>query len=261
VKQQTGKSSNRSPVVRLAVGLGLTGLLCGATAAKAGFVPIAPGHSSVLSGSAYQPPVGIVVAQQSTPFTAYYHPIGTFIDFSGVATGQLDDQVLSDPKTGALTFVYEIELNNEGYTSASQGSELTVSGYGPYQTSVAGRLQFEPTGPVQRSANGSSLSFYADRSGLGGPPELAVKTNATRFDANGATTFSLADVFQVNGPHGQELDTVWGTVSFKNTFRPISPAATGGTPVAVPLPPAFYTGLVIMMACGVITLVRRSMSN
>jgi len=248
-------------MVSRAAALALGTLLCGATATRAGFVPLAPGQSSVLAGSAYQPLTGNIVAQESTPFTANYQPNGTFVDFSGVATGRFDDEVLRDPKTGELTFVYQIELNNEGYTSASQGSELTVNGYGPYQTNVAGQLQFEATAPVRRSANGSSLQFYANAPGLGGPPELAVKTNATRFDANGAVTFSLADVFQVNGPHGQELDNVWGTVSFKNAFRPVGPAASGGTAVAVPLPPAFYTGLGVMMACGVITLVRRFMTH
>jgi hypothetical protein len=261
VKQQVCKASNKWPVIRLAASFALAGLLCGAATSKAGFVSVAPGQSSLLAGSAYQPPAGDVVAQQSMPFAAHYQPDGTFVDFSGVATGQFDDQVLRDPKTGELTFVYEIELNNEGYTSASQGSELTLNGYGPYQTNVAGQLQFEPTAPVQRSANGSSLSFYANSPGLGGPPELAVKTNSTRFDANGTLTYSLADLFQVNGPHGQELGPVWGTVTFKSAFRPIGPAATGGTAVAVPLPPAFYTGLGIMMACGVITLGRRFMSG
>ncbi len=202
MKQQGCKASNRRPLVALAVGIAFTGLLCGVTETRAGLVPVAPDQSSLLAGSAYQPPVGSIVAQQSTPFAAW-----------------------------------------------------------PYQTSVAGQLQFEPTSLVRRSADESSFRFDANGPGLGGAPELAVKTNASRFDANGIATYSLADVFQFNGPHGQELDNVWDAVAFKNTFHPIGPAATGGTAVAVPLPPTFYTGLGIMMACGVITLVRRFMGS
>ncbi len=263
MKQKAFKASITLAGLRLeAAGLGLAGLLLCGTAAEAGLVPVAPGQTALVAGTAYQTPVGSVVASESVPFVATYQPNGSFVNFAGFATGEFNDQVLRDPKTGHLTFVYNIQLNNEGITSASQGSELTVNGFGPYTTDVAGQLQFEPMAPVERSANGSSLRFYANSAGLGGAPELAVKTNATRFDSRGTVSFSLADVFLVSGPRGQELDDVWGNVSFKNAFRPTGAPSTGGsTVVAVPLPPAFYTGVGIMMACGIISLFRRLMGN
>ena len=247
----------------MAVGIVLSGLLGSAATARAGLVPVAPGQSSLLAGSAYSTPAGTVVARESTPFVARYQPDGTFADFAGSATGQFDSQVQRDPKTGQLTFVYKIELNNEAFTSAPRDPNSASAALDRTRPTWPASFNSRLRPPCSGRRMVRAFAFFANSPGLGGIPELAVATNATLFDAKGAVTFSLADVFRVNGPHGTEMDNVWGSVTLKNAYRPIgAPADNGGsTAVAVPLPSAFYTGLGIMMACGVISLFRRLLGN
>ena len=248
---------------------GAVGLaLLAPAAAPAGLTrSLPPGGSAVLDGTTYQAPAGNVVAQSAVPFSVHYQPDGTFANFSGTATGQLRDTVLRDPATGRLTFVYHVSLNDEGVTSAAEGSVLTVGGFGTYKTDVAGTLQFQQAAPVTRSADGSALRFSSGAPGLGGPPELAVATDATRFDAAGTLDYRLADEFRVNGPSGQELDTVWGGVTIKGVFRPAALSLPGGSgdpgagPTAVPLPPAFFTGMGVLAACAIISVCRRTLNR
>src|SRR5271165_3040608 len=111
VKPQVYRTSNRKLATRLA-GFGLAGFLLGATTVRAGLVGLAPGGSVLLVGSAFGSPGGILVARQTAPFTAAYQPDGVFVNFSGFTNGQLDQQVFRDPKSGQLTFAYQIQLNN-----------------------------------------------------------------------------------------------------------------------------------------------------
>jgi len=113
-------------------------------------------------------------------------------------------------------------------------------------------------------SNGNSIGFAGFNAGQpddqGTSRRLAfASTNTSRFDTSTAVSFSRADMFRADGPIGDDMGDVARNVTFKNAFHPTGPADT--TVVAVPLPPAFYTGLGVLMACGVITLLRRFMGN
>lgn len=265
-----GRGKRAKMLARAAAALALLGLPALGSAAHAGLAdPLSPGGSALLDGTTYQTPTGTVVAQSTVPFSVQYQPTGTFVDFSGTATGKLSDTVLRDPASGHLTFVYHVSLDNEGITSAAEGSTLTVDGFAGWRTDVAGALQFQQQAPVRRSPDGSMIRFSSGAPGLGGPPELAIATDATHFDTTGTLQYALADEFRVNTPTGVELDTVGSQATIKGVFRPAAGQVGGGTgdpggtggPTAVPLPPAFFTGMGVLFACGVITVFRRTLAR
>jgi hypothetical protein len=128
------------------------------------------------------------------------------------------------------------------YTSRSEFAVFPGFATDPFD------LPFEPMA-ARRSANVSGLRPFANSPGPGAAPELAVTVSGT-------------DVFLLNGPRGLSVADPWDRVSFRGAFRPMGLVDDGGsTAVAVPLPPAFYTGLGVMMACGVITLLRRLLGS
>ena len=204
-----------------------------------------PGKTIVVGADEELPPdpAGDVLARSVLPFSILYQADsgGTFLDFDGEAGGTLTNTVLRDASTGTLTFVYDIDLDDE-HVDASEASVLTVRGFEGLSTDVSGLLDFEQEVLATRSADGSEVRLGSDDPGLGGAPVLVVRTDATAFARTGSVRFFAGDELPVLGPDGPALEFAGGTSVILGTFEP---AADGDPPppAAIPLPPAAWSGL------------------
>jgi hypothetical protein len=75
---------------------------------------------------------------------------------------------------------------------------------------------------VTRSADGSTLTGR-EGEGLGEPPLLIVRTNATAFDQAGAARFTAGDEFLVMDDDGIDQVYLQDDAAFTGLFRPVVP--------------------------------------
>ncbi|MDB5294479.1 MAG: hypothetical protein JWO31_462 [Phycisphaerales bacterium] len=232
----------------------LCSLLLAPALASAGAVD--PGQSIPVDSVDLMLPAGSALAETSSAFAIDY--AATDRPTAGTLKGVLRSAVYD--VGGSLTFVYDVDvLDAAGFSEAAERSELTVSSFAKAKTAVTGGLDFEALVRASRSADGSRITLASDTPGLGGPPVLIVKTDATTYDAGGRATFAVAD--EVSGPYGQDW-IAGGTASIAGLLRPtivaapVDPAPSAG-PTPIPLPPAAYSGLGVMLAMGLIAATRR----
>jgi hypothetical protein len=201
-------------------------------------------------------PEGQVLAEEAAPFFMVLEAEGY-----GSATavpGTLTSTVLRERATGRLTFAYAINFagqDDEGAGGGTHQSRLSVTGFESFRTELAARLAFAPNFPGSRSADGSTLTVESDSPGQGGSPTLLVRTDATDFDAGGVLRFAASDPFLLPGPvegsgaaGGMVSVLASGEVELSGAFRPV----TDARPAPVPLPPAVFTGMGTLIACGIL---------
>jgi hypothetical protein len=228
-------------------------LLLAPAAASAGLV--SPGQTVSLHSSDLLPPTGVELATKATPFVIHYGPADPAIGFTGDLTGTLDSTVYRDG--GKLTFVYHVNLNDgSGVSGAAEGSNLSVWSFGGFKTTVAGALESEEFIQASRSKDGKMVQLSGNTPGLGGPPTLVVKTNATAYDAGGNASYFASDEVSTLTRASQ---TFSGTAMIDGTFRPVGGEVLppGPPPTAIPLPPAAYSGLGVLLAMGLLAATKR----
>lgn len=225
--------------------LPLLALLLLPAAASAGLVQ--PGESQPLNSIDFASPSGTMLDSMTTPFTIDYGMTDPVSGFDGKLHGSLHSSVYN--VGGKLAFLYDIDLNPANTISgAAEGSNLRVSSFAGFSTFLTGSLDFEELILASRSADGATVGLASDTPGLGGPPRLLVQTDATAFDKGGLASFFAADELST----GDGTAPVQGEAAGLSTFRPV-PAR----PHAIPLPPAFYSGLGVLLALGLIAATRR----
>jgi hypothetical protein len=123
-------------------------------------------------------------------------------------------------------------------------------------TIVEGAMDFESVLLASRNEDGSAVRLSSDDPGLGGAPRLIVETDAIAFDAGGTTRFFAGDELAVRTPDGLEQELVAGTAVIGGTFRPVieGPAPA---PNPIPLPPAAWSGMIVIGAAGLQRVLRR----
>jgi hypothetical protein len=235
----------------------ILGALLAPAAASAGLV--SPGQTVGLESVDLPAPGGALVATGSVPFAIDYGPSTPATGspaYPGTLAGTLHNAVYRGTD-GRLTFVYDVDLTStaDGGTAA-EGSELRVGSFKGFSTDVGGALDFENLFAASRSADGATLRLASDTPGLGGPPTLVVRTDATAYDRRGSATYSAAD--ELSTPDGSS-NLYAGQATVTGLFRPTGdgtlPPAT--PPNAIPLPPAAYSGLGLLLAMGMIVAARR----
>jgi len=255
-------------------------VLLPATPASAGLVR--PGQTVNLLADNVPMPTGTLLERKSTDFTIDYGPLTVPFNDSAKLQGTLFSAVYRG-RSGRLTFVYDIDLDNNSNTlsgGAAEASELRIGSFKSFKTTVFGTMDFEQVIRGSRSRDGSQVWLTSTAPGLGGPPRMVIRTDATAYDANGHASFLAAD--EIPTLSGSRMAS--GMANFGGMFRPITITApppppptaggtgsstggdtgTGGTgvgsnptPSPVPLPPAAYSGLGVLVAMGLIALTRR----
>jgi len=129
-----------------------------------------------------------------------------------------------------------------------------VRSFSAFRTNASGALDFEELIAARRTADGSRISLFSDSPGLGGAPMLLVRTNATSFDAAGSATFSASDEMSLLDGSSR---LVTGSATIDGVLEPMTAMGPVTPPVSIPLPPAFFSGLGVLLAMGLIGSTRR----
>ncbi|QOV87837.1 hypothetical protein [Humisphaera borealis] len=232
----------------------LSAIVCSlilASPAAAGL--ISPGETVSLSSGDFGGPVGIKLAEKSSPFVIDYGADPVF-GFDGKLNGTLHSAVYN--VGGKLAFFYDVDLDSNNFVSgATEQSELTVLSFAGFATTVSGMLDYEEAIKASRSVDGAQIVLFSDTPGLGGPPALLVQTDATSYSESGSAVFHAGDeLLTLNA-----TKAVIGSTTIEGAFQPTIGGGSGQVPpTAIPLPPAAYSGLGVLMAMAIIVAVRRT---
>ena len=236
--------------------------------------PLPPGGSVRADFNGPFMPPGTVVARQTFTQNVPLRPRGgaegqavRFVGGDGQLTDftvglTLENLVLSDPADGTLTFVYTLDTVNDDFGEPnSEFSLLTIPGFAGVAADADG------TGglTVTRSPDGSTITDRLDAAGIGYLPfTLAVKTDATAFDAGGTLDYQFGNEYVVRPvvpefPDRPDLSNFIGsgngTADFAGTYRPA--ASAGGGPAVVPLPAGVWGGGLTLAGAGLLAARRR----
>jgi hypothetical protein len=224
-----------------------------AAAVRAAVVP--PGGSFVTDGQDFVAPTGDMVASD-TRTVAFDYDLGEFTQGSDPVhfERQFTSQVLRDPATQRLTFVYRfLEVPGER-DHGIEGGSFNVQSFLNFTTDVS----TDGGWTINRSADGSNIAAESLGQGNGQIPYFVIATDATEFDTNGSLALSAEDEFNVIDPADQSslVAVLTANISLTGTFQPIVDGGNGGGGggggggTAIPLPPAAWTGLLALVVGG-----------
>ena len=223
------------------------GLVMAVRSASAGL--IAPGETATINAVGYVPPAGLLLAEKQVPFAINYGVSSPSTGFDGTLQGQLTSSVYKTDNV--LWFLYSVDLSPVGISGAAEQSVLSVGSFAGYATRVSGAVGFEEMGMASRSSNGSTVRFFGDTPGLGGAPTLLIETDATAFDARGTALFTVGD--EISMLNGQSI-MASGDASIEGVYQPVTARPPAS---AIPLPPAAYSGLGVLLGMGILAATRR----
>jgi hypothetical protein len=220
--------------------------------------PVTPGSTVTFDGTdPFVAPTGDVLGTDTRTVTLTYDPgTNTFEPGEdGTHDVTFTSQVLRDPATQRLTFVYRLEKAEQTPGSlAAEAGTFTSGAFGAFATDVT----FGDGGSwtVNRAIDGSTLTGTSPGQGQGTLPYFVVATDATEFDTNGTMTGVFADEFGVLDNEGFPTSAgLSAPFALTDTFQPIT---GGGT--AIPLPAGVWGGLVMLaVAGGALMKVRRAL--
>ena len=145
----------------------------------------------------------------------------------------------------------------DDFSGAKQASSLATDHFTGFSTDVTGMLADEPSVLGFREAMGGVVGIKSDTPGDASRSVLAIRTNATDFNSGGKAMFDVADLVLVPSPDGPIADLQMGLASIDGTFQPAG--RPNGPPTGVPLPPAVFTGLGMLLGGGLIARIRRGL--
>lgn len=263
--------------VRIALAASLTvGCLLGADPGRARAAPVEPGGSVAITGETFVAPTGEVVASDTQTVTLDYilDPLTPDTPTSFDIT--FNSQVLRDPMTQRLTFVYQLQEAPAVLPDLlTEQTSFSLSNFTGFSTDVTSTASFD----LSRSADGSTLQATDADVASADLPTFAVATDATAFDANGI--FSGTIVGDTLDPLGGPI-TVDVPFAVAGAFQPIlddddgggvggdgggdgddgggdggGGGGAGGTPI--PLPAGVWAGLIALAGTGTLTRFRRKL--
>ena len=221
----------------------LIGLLMPA-AASAGLVE--PGQTVTLSAYDLATPAGTLIDEGVSAFSLNYGVADPANGFDGSLNGVLNSKVYRTPG-GTLTFMYDVDLNPMGVSGAAERSTFTVESFVGLKTWVTGAMDFESLIEGGVSADGAMVTLRSDTPGLGGSPTLVIETDATAYDAKGMATYAAGD--EVMGSFVSDETMIDGVFAPSASIAP--------PPAVIPLPPAVYSGMGVLLALVLIAATRR----
>ena len=218
---------------------------------------VSPGQTVTVDAFDLIPPAESLLATKSTAFSIDYAATGGSLAYPGAVAGTLHSSVYRGGD-GKLTFVYDVDLTSTGkFSGAAEGSDLHVGSFAGFATDLSGALDFEDLASASRSADGKQVRLRSDTPGLGGAPTLIVRTDATKYAADGLAGYYSAD--ELTTATGSS-NTFFGSTAMNGVYRPVSAAVgppDGGPVNVVPPPPAADSGLGVLLAMGMIAVARK----
>jgi hypothetical protein len=241
--------------IALALLLVATLTLCRAPGLASAAV-VTPGGSFVTDGQDFVAPSGDVIASD-TRTVAFNYDLGQWTQGSDPVSFdvQFTSEVMRDPVTQRLTFVYRFHEAPGERDFGIEGGSFNVQSFTDFATDVS----TDGGWTINRSADGSSITAESLGQGNGQIPYFVVATDATAFDSNGSLGGSSDDEFSVIDLVEQTplVTVLTANFSLAGTFQPVvSDGGGGGGGTGIPLPPAAWTGLVALLGSGVLAKVR-----
>jgi len=148
-------------------------------------------------------------------------------------------QVIRDPDTQRLTFVYRLEETPGTLPNLlDERIAMTIKSFGGFETNVTSSVSLT----IERSADGGTINAFTPPPGVDELvlPTIAIATDATEFDSLGNIDGTISGGIPVPPPSASNLSTPF---SLPGTYQPI---ASGGG--AIPLPSALSTGMMMLGA-------------
>jgi len=243
--------------VRIALALLTVGCLLIARAGRVDAAAVNPGDTGIaIDNTTFVPPTGDVVDTSSQTVTM------SFLDPTLPAPTNVDvtfnSQVLRDPATSRLTFVYSFDQTGATFpvTLTNIASALTLGSFGSFATDVSSDTALT----VDRAADGSTITGNVAAGDTVQLPLIAIATDATAFDNNGSADGSVSgDV--LSGETG--TTPVTATFAATGIFQPVvddGGGGGGGGGGAIPLPAGVWLGLVALAGSGAATRFRRKLN-
>ena len=243
--------------VPIALALLTAGCLLIARAGLVDAAPVNPGDTGIaVDNTTFVPPTGDIVDTSSQTVTL------SFVDPTVPAPTNVDvtltSQVLRDPATSRLTFVYSWDQTSAtfptGLTNISNA--LTLAAYSTFSTDVTS----DSTMTIDRAADGSTITANSTGGDAVQLPIIAIATDSTAFDNNGSASGTVSgDVISAE----TGTTTVSATFAAAGTFQPVADdggGGGGGGGGAIPLPAGVWLGLVALAGSGAATKFRRKLN-
>lgn len=248
----------------------LASMACGclffASAGPAGAAMVAPGATISFDGTdPFTSPSGEVVAEETRTLTLTYDPGTNTFDPAedGIHDLSFHSQVIRDPVSQRLTFLYEME-SVDGKALAGEAGTFTVGSFDNFTTDLSMRAG---AWTVTRSADGETITGTNPGFGAGTLPNFFIATDATEFDANGSISGDFAAEFGIIDEEGGPSSAVLTTsFSLGGTFQPLVGDDDGGNGDGggdggnvIPLPAGVWLGLIALAGTGAATRFRRKL--
>jgi len=240
--------------VRIALALLTVGCLLIARAGRVEAAPVNPGDTGIaIDNTTFVPPTGDIVDTASQTVTLSFLdpsvPTPTNVDVT------LNSQVLRDPATSRLTFVYSFDQSTATFpaTMTNIANSLTLAAFGNFSTDVSS----DTTLLIDRAADGSTITANSSGGDAVQLPIIAIATDATLFDNNGSANGTVSGDVPTAETGTTTISAPWTAA---NTFQPIVDDGGGGGGGAIPLPAGVWLGLVALAGSGAATKFRRKLN-
>jgi hypothetical protein len=242
IKTMCGAAMSATITIATLSGAGGGDVACGAL--------VAPGGSIATDGGSFVEPPGTVLLDAFRVVDILFPlepvenpPIET-------VTVTFRSQVMRDPQTQRLTFVYRLEETPGTLPNLlDEKFNITIKSFDGFQTDVTSSVSLT----VQRSADGGEINAFTPPPGVDEIelPTIVIATDATEFNDLGNIDGTISGGIPVPPPAASNLSTPF---SLPGTYQPGGTGAGGGGGggggAAVPLPGALWTGMIMLGAGG-----------
>jgi hypothetical protein len=189
-------------------------------------------------------PTGTPIAEMTRDVAVTYIPVQSEFFQPVHVTHSYVNQVFRDPVTQHLTFV--LHATDLERTDFAIFSHATYGSFDDFTTDVHAQAQqagFGNDSTLSRDLDGN-ITIKADTFDQSRAPIFVINTDATEFDRNGFAHINAKDEFSLTA---KDNSTTLGNAETDYTFDGLFAPRESG-PVAVPLPPAVYGGLAMLVA-------------
>ena len=224
---------------------------------------VAPGGSVTTDvETVFVEPTGEVVATDTRTVVFDYTPSLRDGDSPGPEPMVFDvtftSQVLRDPVTQPLTFVYRFNESSDDVFLGLEEGDLTLESFAGFETDVSAR---GAGWTINRSADGATIHGNNPGNGDGQVPDFVVANDATAYDSDGSLSALVRDEFTVLPPdESPDVDRLEALFALTGTFQPIAGdggGANGGGGTPIPLPAGVWMGLAALFGGGAFAKTRR----
>jgi hypothetical protein len=242
--------------VAVCAALMIAGILFSGAIARGALV--GPGGSISTDGGSFVEPGGTVLLDA-------FRVVDILFPLEPVENPQIEtvtvtfrSQVMRDPQTQRLTFVYRLEETPGTLPNLlDEKFAIAIKSFQGFETDVTSSVSFN----VERSTDGATIKASTPPPGVDEIelPIIVIATDATQFDDLGNIEGTISGGIPVPPPAASNLSTPF---SLPGTWEPSGTATGGGGGgggAAIPLPSALWAGMIMLTASGVLSSLRRKL--